>query len=195
MTGPLHKNPFPGCREIYNFARPFLGHSGSNLLKVTNKHYAYWSKSTTFEDTSSVIITTLSDISISDQEKISIMNELCHISENPCLELRKYRAQVRRIQGEYKNKTQKNSLVICWINNVFEMGMYLQYYCDYFLLLIIISCIWCLEWHVNRHFLFRIVVFTTQIWIHIMRIFVPVQLSCSTRILIDTLWDINDNTI
>ena len=26
MTMPLHKNPYPGGHEIYNFGRPFLGH-------------------------------------------------------------------------------------------------------------------------------------------------------------------------
>ena len=26
MATPLHKNPYPGGHEIYNFGRPFLGH-------------------------------------------------------------------------------------------------------------------------------------------------------------------------
>ena len=44
-------------------------------------------------------------------------------------------------QCKEQSKTHNNSRVICWISNVFEMGMYLQYYCDFFLLLLIIICI------------------------------------------------------
>ena len=36
MTTPQHKNPYPGCHEIYNFGKPFLGHH-SYILSLTDQ--------------------------------------------------------------------------------------------------------------------------------------------------------------